>query len=399
MAVVPLALEEDYAPPNALDQTLIKDVACSWVPQMSPPWDVEYDAQGLAGMTQQWLAFRDDRIPIVLRQLLSWNRKRFGGYASFKDAFATDATLYQQGLVVVGANLQPMEANNSPGAISGHMQSPNFKGMFDHICISNQPNTPCPAGRFPSIVSDKYLISLRWARDEYVNRFGINYAKVEIAPSIRLESIHGSSLGVLPMNADGTPKVTATPAEIRRLTIGFPQREPQVNIRIAYPWVAMGAAGGQDVTSLLHAGPFGRGSAATLAPGKVPQGQYLGTVNTDSFLGYPRGHVLYQSAALEQRVSPATGRLGFMVTHEFLALSNSSWNTTRSEGEPSASLANEPDAETPQWPLGYIVAIKRDNSLLLIAGKPVYPYVHKDFAKLLYYGWDGGGNPIPTDEG
>lgn len=390
--VLPYQFEEQSYP--GVMTPVIRETSCGWVPDYGAGWSVDYDPQGLSSMTQQWLVPRSGDLPLAIRQLLSWNRDKFRADALFKDALAYDNKYYRHGLVVTGASLKPELTSADPAILMGHMQSPGFADAMPVIC-----GKVCPAGRFPAVFTDKYRLTLQWSRDEFVNRFGIKYAKVEIAPSIRLESIHGSSMGVAPMDVDGGPK-TDVAADIRKLTIGFPQREPQILIRVTYPWVQMGVQGSAALGDITFAGPLGQLTDNELAPGKVPIGQYLGTVNQFNFLGFRRGSVLYQTATLEQRISPVTGKLGFQVTHEFLALSNSSWNMTRIESEPTSALDKESDAQEPQWPYGHVVAIKRDNTVLLINDQPVFPYVHKDFANLLYYGWGDGPNlNIPDDEG
>lgn len=402
---VPLPSEWQGTHPLALNTTLIESQTCAWIPDMTTPWNIEYDSQGLSSMSQQWIVPRTDELPIVIRQLLSWNRHKFSAVGSFKDVAAGDAKYYDfgtsvagQGIVVTSASLQPMLEASYPGYLDGHMQSPLFAIQRSGPCYESYGSVAaCPDARFPSVLAAKYRLTLQWNRDEYVNRFGILYAKVEINPSIRLESISGSSMGVIPMNGTGEPD---TAGDIRRLSIGFPLREPQVLIRVTYPWVSLGSKGNPRSYDIVNAGPLGRQDADTYAPGKIPLGQYLGTVNAAPFLGYPKGHVLYQSATLEPKVSPATGRLGFMVTHEFLAIATASWNMTRFEGDPLASLTkDDPDAENVLWPYGYIVAIKKaDQTVLQVDGEPVYPYVHKDMSKLMYYGWRDAPN-IPADEG
>lgn len=377
----------------SLIQPIIDKVACSWTPDMGQGWRITYDTQGISGMTQRWVAPRYDSLPVAVRQLLSWNRRKYMEVGLFKDIHAQTADWYKHGLVVVGAEMSPMPASKTPEYMPGHMQA--YASANPYVC----GDSVCTAAVFPAVLADKYYIDLTWARDEYVNRFGVLYAKVEIDPTARLESMHGSFMGVVPTLSDGGPDTSTPPRS--KLTIGFPLREPQTLIRMSYPWVRLGdfTDDGLLLNSILSAGPIGNFSGYQLGLGRIPFGQYLGCVNNGWFMGYPKGHVLYQAATLEQRISPVTGRIGFAVTHEFLALSTASWNQTRFEGQPTSDLdgQKESDAEEPTWPYGYIVAMKKDGSILFVADKPVHPYVHKNFDNLLYYGTVDSPRNIDTE--
>lgn len=400
---VPGSGNDQSTPTDALDPTLIPSLTCAWIPDMSQAWDVQYDSQGIASASQTWVASRHASLPVVARQLVSWNRRLFAPYNQLKDAYASSTKFYNPGLVPLSVSLRPMETNNTPAFLQDHMQAPNQLTISSNYCLQadSQVVAACPSGRFPAILTDKYQVGIQWGRDEFTNQFGIYYAKVELQPSIRLESIHGASLGIIPLTSEGEPDINATTAQIKPLTIGFPLREPQNLIRVTYPWVELGDDLSPDDGTIRKAGPLGYMGSNFLAPGNIQLGQFLGTVNSAPFLGYPRGQVLYQSATLEPRISPVTNHRGFSITHEFLVLSSASWNMTRIEGDPDATLTFGEDAEQPQWPYGCIVAVKKAGpEIYLTADKsPIYPYVHKDFSKLLYYGWELAGTAFPTDKG
>ena len=379
-----------------ITQSVIQQVTCQWIPDMNASWSVDYGTDGTSGMVQSWVAPRNELLPLALRQLLSWNRTMYGNFVKFYDR--RTGYLPPRPLVPVSARLTPMLTNNTPPFLARHMQAEGSTLTFGYPC--NGAPDDCPNGAFPVILTDKYRVDITWAADEFTNRMGINYAKVEIEPSIRLESVTGANLGVVPLKADGTPKLDANAqTEINRVTTGFPFREPQILIKVSYPWVRLTG----PAPSIQNAGPIGFGlsdATSTPPPGKLPEGQYLGCVNNKWFLGFPKGRVLYQSAELTERVSPVTNRLGYQITHVFLVMTTSSWNETRYSGDLANANIQTPnaDADDPYWPFGVTVALKKDGAVYKRNDTdPIYPYVHKDFDRLLYYGTPGQPAP-PTDE-
>lgn len=394
----------DVAYTQAFITPRIQYETCNWVPQMDGGWEVGYDREGIGQVSQTWIAPRSLLTPLVVRQLLSWNRQKYQDWAYFNDFDATAIGKYKRSNVVVSAKLTPFLASSAVDPLFGQMHSPAYPIYSKYPCDPDwNPQGDCPAGRFPSIATDKWRIDLTWAPDEFTNRFGIVYAKVEIEPSLRFESMQGASLGVVPLDsATGLPK--NDPAgytdvnAINKVGNGFPMREPQLVIKVTYPWVRM-----QGLNySIESAGPIGKYYPEMNRVGQIPEGLYLGCVNDNTFLGYKRGHVLYQSAELTERVSPVTRRLGYQVTHVFLVHPTAPWNYSRYMGDISTfTFSKNTDADDPVWPYGAIVATKKSDGLVFssnIMGSPyVYPYIHKDFSKLLYYGTDSAP-VVPNDE-
>ena len=305
--------------------------------------------------------------------------------------------------------------------------------------------------RFPRIRSQYWQVNLTWGPDPYQNRYGIRYAKMEIQSSLRMESLKNVSMGVVPTDKLGQPdfdsvdpayelKTSAgqafddmrtnvapgTKAKgrsdwIQGVSTGFPVREPQITVRLTYPWVSL--------KDLLTYGPIGNPSQlenaaadrkATIGPMQIPVGLYLGCVNREGFLGYSRGKVLYNSAEVSEAVSPITGKIGYRVTHEFLVNPNMEWNQTRYTGdyEPYMSPENfylkkvdptsigeldpfgfvDPSQVNPSWKTGFVVQLQgRTGSerVYRIKSGPqatdfqaVYPYPYKNLNDLVYYGFD-----------
>lgn len=374
-----------------LDPAILQNLSCNWIPDMNQSWGVDYNTEGTFGAVQSWVAPRHTQLPVAIRQLVSWNRERFAALGKFYDKF--DLYLPPRPLVPTSVKLTPFLTNNSPEYVAGHYQAEGIPNIHDYPCGN------CADGRFPIMLTDKYRLDITWAADEFTNRLGIVYAKVEIEPSLRLESVTGANMGVIPLKSDGTPKLDADPAtEINAVTTGFPFREPQLVIKVTYPWVRLV---GQK-PSIQYAGPIGQFSSSEPKPGMVPEGQYLGCVNSKRFLGFPRGRVLYQSAELVEKVSPVTNRLGYQVTHVFLALTTASWNETRYSGDIAKANLTSPGvgSEDISWPFGVMVATKKDKTVYKTGDplKPIYPYVHKDFSNLLYYGTEDAPL-IPAGEG
>ena len=376
---------------------VFRDVCCGWIPDLGGV-SVEYDTEGLSQVSSTWIVPRHENLPLALRQMLSWNREMYSQYFQLWDWMPTPEpnVYFDRPIVPVSARLTPLPSNNSPAFLASHFQTK----FSNKVANGSEQCGDCDYNVFPSIYTDKYRLDVQFARDEFTNRFGIKYAKVEIEPSIRLESISGSSMGVVKIGADGNPIISPSDGSnpiVEKLTTGFPAREPQVLIKVTFPWVSLFAA--DSLVSIINAGPIGNLPGAALPPGEIPSGLLLGCVNDSTFLGYPTGRVLYQSASLMEKVSPVTGRLGYQITHDFLCLGTSDWNMTRLKGGVEATDVPGPfavDQKTASWPYGYIVATDDRGIITLKAEKPIYPYVYADLTPLFYYG--GTGDSPPNDE-
>lgn len=391
-----------YIPPVFSSVGMGKD-GCRMVPDYSREWSIEYDPEGPSQVTQSWVIPRHEQLPLAVRQMMSWNRDLYEDHFRFMDWRDTSATptYFDRPLVPVNVRLSPLPTNTSVGFMPNHMTS---------VIAENLQQYPygCQC-QFPTVFADKYRMDVTWTRDEFTNRFGVKYAKVEIEPSIRLESITGASMGVVNVDKDsGEPVLTPVdnPRAVENISTGFPLREPQVLMKVTYPWVRLGGTGDPDAViqprSILWAGPIGAIFSKVASPGMVPNGQYLGCVNNDWFLGFPRGRVLYQSAQLVEKVSPVTGRLGYQITHDFLCLSTAEWNQVRLQKvDPNIETQVEQDLQqnTVLWPYGFAVATDKTGKVIRISmpnNQPIFPYVYKNFDSLLYYG--STTDPAPTDE-
>lgn len=395
MAYNPIIQPDHVFDPQYFD-SVFRQVCCGWIPDLSRDWGAEYDPEGPSSITQSWIAPRHKLLPLALRQMVSWNRDLYKVYFRLKDWEDTSSSglYFDRPLVPVSARLTPLPVNESPAFLSGHF----FTEFSDKLANGAATCGGFDYNVFPSIYTDTYRVDVQWARDEFTNRFGIKYAKVEIEPSIRLESVAGSSMGVVKIGSDGAPVLTGDKPVVESLTTGFPTREPQVLIKVTFPWVSLESNLG--LRSIVAAGPISDLPELPLPPGVLPQGLLLGTINNDVFLGYPTGRVLYQSASLVEKVSPVTGRLGYQVTHDFLCLGTSDWNMTRLKRgieEEDVKAAIVGDQKTTAWPYGYIVAVDQTGRITIAPnGKPVYPYVYADLTKLFYYG--GTADAAPNDE-
>jgi hypothetical protein len=309
---------------------------------------------------------------------------------------------------------------------------------------------------FPRLRSQYYQVNIQFKRDPYVNRYGIRYAHVEVKPSTRLQAMKNAPVGVIPTDTRGQPNTRAvysrptvdekkTPpvqkgaAIIEHIDTGFPFRESLVEYRITYPWVSM--------ETLLKAGPIGNPGQNTAVtsglvnPFVLDSGMWLGSVNLRSFLGHSRGRVLFNSCDIEPATSPVTGKIGWKVTHEFIANPTMEWNQVRYNGSYDPKLdPNRPDpgdttATQPAWRTGYVMALNKNpiysekytdggvektrsiyhpiwtyhyesDAVLQTTPKrysknyPVFPYPYRDFYKdatntgLLYYGYVGDFEPL-----
>jgi hypothetical protein len=434
-------------------------------------------------------------LPWAIRQLLSWNRERYDHYNTFWDndideqeeisgyhTFNRGKNSYRR-LVVTGVELVPrpdlMDTASDMKAVKdgefstigvmslSRLEEDQWSDSGDESLkylkyveyVQNQLRVIGDADgvtedkdwqqRFPRMRSQYWQVNLTWGPDPYINRYGIRYAKMEIQPSLRMESLKNVPMGVVPTDQYGQPAfdsvdpgyelkkpngatfydnrkgvATGTIAKGRSdwmqiLSTGFPVREPQVTIRLTYPWVSL--------ENLLKYGPIGNPAQlkpeevdrlATVGPMMIPEGLYLGCVNKDSFLGYSRGRVLYNSAEVSESVSPITGKIGYRVMHEFLINPNMEWNQTRYTGDyepymdPESFYLKEIDPLSvghdsifqfangqsgPSWKTGFVVQLQgrtgnervyRIKSNKDTGYQAVYPYPYKQLNDLLYYGLD-----------
>ena len=406
-----------------LDPGIIQSHTRYWFPDMTG-WRVGYGKNGLTSCQQSWVApwkckviadSEDGRptekaaaayLPVVLRQMLSWNRERYSYYNKFWDIdLAVDKDFRSHGknqyrnLVITDIELIPrtdlLDSQSESKIVSdtglrtslGVMSNSGDTTRWDKDnadvleftrMVQQQLRMTTTGGietdflklhqqPFPRIRSQFWQINITWQPDPYQNRYGIRYAKIDIQPSLRMESLKNVPLGVVPTRSDGQPEFTlidpnvivipkGTPGGdqsdpgnmgknapvdymgksdwIQPISTGFPVREPQITFKVSYPWVSL--------KDLLNAGPIGNpgqlGNNATGFPGEVgppmiPEGLYIGCVNRKSFLGYSRGRVLYNSAEITESTSPITGKIGYEITHEFIVNPNMEWNQTRYTGD------------------------------------------------------------------
>lgn len=466
---------------TALNPAVVASHTKYWFPDMSGH-RAQYSADGGFVSAQQswvapWYASRVgyealiDELPVVLRQLTSWNRERFSYRNMMWDLNIKSkdsswvATNLQRSLVVSEVELVPrpdlMDVNaeniaqnmqrttlgmlgNSKTFVndvwSGTYSSEFIRHVHGNLKVyDNSGNEEIINQQvFPRMRSQFWQVNLVWRPDPFVNRLGIRYAKVDISPNLRMETLKNVSANVIPTNEFGNPDFAkcdpdanpaGDPENMDHLTTGFPIREPQITVRITYPWVSL--------TRLLSAGPIGNPGQlaanlkANVVPWAIPEGLYLGCVNKSSFLGYPRGRVLYNSAAVTEKTSPVTGSIGYEVTHEFLINPLMEWNQTRYTGKSlpkSAGIAvtingvavnvaqgiaydiKAADQANAQWATGFIVQMDPRTGFMKpmrvnMGGgldengdwQAVYPYPYKDFDKLLYYGKNGDGQTFATE--
>ena len=459
-----------------------------WIPDLSNT-SAGYSTAGLEASRQTWIApwwvnglnsstlVSSDTplagpsriaLPYAIRQLVSWNRERYAYQNQFWDLDRINnsnpklpTNLYKP-LVVTNIELTPRpdimdsysEGKSLSTQLSTLLGTMAFSSDTDYTYDGNNytyndlvkfvqeqlkakklDGTEPPDFKpyqqvFPRIRSQFWQVNLSWQPDPYVNRFGIRYAKIEMSPSLRLESLKNISMGIVPTDINGqpdfnavdadyvypdtNPEVNGNPELIERITTGFPVREPQVTVRITYPWVSL--------PDLLAAGPIGNPNqltadeTAVVSPQVLPIGQYLGCVNKSSFLGFSRGRVLYNAAELEETTSPITGKIGYRVTHEFIINTNMEWNQTRYTGLYDPDPTNvvqlggtipginqfQTDLTVPYWKTGFMVQMASttggEKVYRVDMGVPAnpalryqaqYPYPYKDHEDLLYYGYVG----------
>lgn len=381
---------------------VFRDVCCGWIPDLGGV-SAEYDTEGLSQVSSTWIVPRHEKLPLALRQMLSWNREYYSQYFELRDwlPMAPPNVYFDRPIVPVSARLTPLPTNNSPTFLANHFQTE----FSNKIANGSEECGTCDYNVFPSIYTDKYRLDVQWARDEFTNRFGIKYAKVEVEPSIRLESISGSAMGLFKIKADGTIDAEDGDKADEKLTTGFPSREPQTLIKVTFPWVSLRKAVNiLAFASITNAGPIGfLDIQKPVVPGQLPNGMLLGAINHAPFLGYPRGHVLYQSAALVEKVSPVTGRLGYQITHDFLCLGTAEWNMARRQGAVAGEdvvMDDEIPQESAVWPYGFIVAVDSQSRIILKTKptlppvtSPIFPYPYADLTGLFYYGGDEDSHP------
>jgi len=417
----------------------------SWWPDPSRA-SLGYGSQGVDGSSQVWIApwvVADSNgtpvfLPMALRQLLSWNRERYQAVNRFADHDIdnpNDPAVFptERYNVVQKIDLKPRldisdvkleEMAFSLGGISstgllGYAGLPELgvgygAEVFQKIRYFAPDGSPLPRQQtFPSIRGQWWEVTLQFAPDPYVNRFGYRYCSIEIKPNTRLESFKHLPMGVVPTGADGNPNFSLVDAEnggdsslIERLTTGFPLREGQIEIVMRYPWVS--------AERLLRAGPIGNSEQigavglAPVNPFNMPPGQLLVTVNRDAFLGFTRGRVLYVSAEIEEAASPVTGRLGYRVSNHFIVNVNREWNQSR-YSPPKAGVLNMAPIQadmTPTWGTGFMVMLdpaKSTNTIYKFVAPPavqaqaVYPYPYRDWSGLVYYGSLGDGQVFESE--
>ena len=509
---------------DVLNPNILTGSVALWVPEMTN-WSVNYDAQGMNSCSQSWLAgttYLPDagvgiggspganaptpltlgfKLPIAIRQLLSWNRELFLPHNTlfdldyndqYKLAMPTSNTSMglsqsvplvpidvdliprpdlmdvayekkfmaakQRSLIRVMGRVPDADSmwSDSTGEIRDDKDYPSFIRRQLAVLDENGIEQENFRQVFPRIRSQMWQVNIKWGRDEYVNRFGVRYAKIEMRPSVRLQALKNVPIAIVPTNMEGQPNfpdlykvidtanATLAPqplqegeAILERITTGFPIRETLIEMKITYPFVSM--------AQLLAAGPFGNEDALSQAQGtntktaivdpfNIPKGLFLGCVNLHSFLGYTRGRVLYNSCELKQVVSPCTGYIGFQVTHEFLINPNMEWNQVRYNGayDPiqKGNVTLTANSPASAWRTGYMVQMHTSptqevaNASTSTKNKvynPVYtvrfadpntanncaalyPYPYKEFYKdkedtgLLYYGYVGerGANMTTT---
>lgn len=383
--------------------SVIGQQTCAWVPDMTSDWGMDYTSDGPSSLHSTWIAPATGLLPLCLRQMMSWNREQYQDWYSFYDFHASmGVKLFPRSLVPISIRIKPMLIPSTPLKYKDMMTSRNQANDLYENCdakLSDVTVSICSQGRFPSFLTDRYTIDISWGPDEFTNRMGIRYAKVEIEPSIRLESIHGANMGIIPLDANGNADINTIKKNINPVSTGFPSREAVLMCKITYPWVRLNG----QWPSIVEAGPIGKWSLnASPVAGTTQDGLYLGCVNDRAFLGFPKGRVLYQSADLVEKVSPISGRLGYQITHVFQILPASSWNMVRYQGDMTVSLAKA--GGVTEWPRGYIVALDNTGNIYKTPAVPplietvLYPYSHRNFNKLLYYGIVGDGL-MPRDEG
>jgi hypothetical protein len=408
-----------------------------------------YGEQGVESSSQTWIApfwvFADNGewvpLQVPLRQLMSWNREKYQQFNRFADhPVVMDGTSYPTENYMVPIRLTAKPRIDMPNTKLEELYQkygePTSYGMFGYAGIqeygegfaadyfrmtrfTDGSGNPLPEqNTFPSILGQWWEIEIQFATDKYFNRFGYRYCKIDIKPTTRMESIKNIPIGIVPTDVDGNPNFKLVDAEkdgdsslIDNVTVGFPLREGQIEITMTYPWVS--------INDLLKAGPIGNPTQIpdleggnfifeAVNPHNMSPGQFLGTVNTGPFLGFPRGRVLYSAAEIEEARSPVTGEVGYKVSNHFMVNTLMEWNQVRyMPKDKNADVLNdiEPDM-TPSWPTGFMVLMDKSKGSNIIykflmnkgdglKGHAVYPYPYRDWenvkndpekGSLVYYG-------------
>jgi hypothetical protein len=233
-----------------------------------------------------------------------------------------------------------------------------------------------------------------------------------------MESIKNIPIGIVPTDIYGNPDFKLVDAErdgdsslIDNVTVGFPLREGQIEVVMTYPWVSL--------KDLLKAGPIGNPTQIpdletgdfifeSVNPHNMSPGQFLGTVNTDPFLGFPRGRVLYSAAEIEEARSPVTGEVGYKVSNHFMVNTLMEWNQVRymPKNKDADAIGEIEGDMTPSWPTGFMVLMDKSKGSNIIykflmnkgdglKGHAIYPYPYRDWensgqdpakGSLIYYG-------------
>ncbi len=400
---------------------------------------MSYGDQGIEGSTQVWIApywtlALDGEwvpLPVALRQLMSWNREKYQRFNRFADHY----------LVLDNSWIPPTENYMVPVRVTARprIDMPNtaleeayqkfgeptsygivgYAGLedsgegfsadvFEATRLKDRYGQALPEqNTFPSICGQWWEVEVQFAPDKYYNRFGYRYCKIDVKPTTRLESIKNLPLGIVPTNSSGNPNFDIVDAEntgksdyIDTTTTGFPVREGQIEIVMSYPWVS--------IRDLLEAGPIGNPDQlpkaeggdltfGSLNPHNMSPGQLLGTVNSDPFLGFSRGRVLYSAAEIEESRSPVTGNVGYRVSNHFLVNTMMEWNQVRYMPKDKSADVQEAISSdmTPTWPTGFMVLMDKSKGSNIIYKyrvanservQAIYPYPYREWSKLAYYG-------------
>lgn len=407
----------------------------SWFPDASAN-GIDYTVEGANAVSQRWYApFYPDlentcTLPQVIRQMVSWNRERYGYVGKFCDGpWNIDGSMTRD-LVVQSVRMTPkydfndqmleqsaLALNKTSHGVLGANRggvpikpvSSYGKQVADNITLKNNAGQPFLVNNaYPVMVGQWWSLDISFGPDPYTNPFGYRYAAVEFKPSMRSEVIKYLTLGVVPTSsASGQPDFNAVddlvggdPSKIEITKTGFPLRNGQIEVAIRYPWVR--------IEQVFNAGPIGvpeqikSANANPLVWAKDNRvsirGNYLGCINVDPFLGFPRGYVMYTGAEIEDAQSPVSGKMGYKISHLFTINLSGEWNKTPISQDESNAIINIDEDGTPVIPRGFMVMMDSKNPGKIykvdIGGgdaSAVYPYSYKTFADLLYYGVVGDG--------
>lgn len=414
----------------------------SWFPDSSAH-AIDYTTQGATAVTQRWYApyyhstDQTNRLPQTVRQMLSWNRERYPFVSKFCDGPYNYDGMMARDLVVTAVRMAPKydfsdtmweQVNQgldrtSHGLIgvnrSGGKMAPLSaygKQVAEAITIRNAAGQALPVSNvYPVMIGQWWQLDISFGPDMYTNPFGYRYAAVEFKPSMRSEVIKYLQLGVIPTHPNtGQPdfsKVDADvggsdPSKIEITKTGFPLRNGQIEVAIRYPWVridsvfAAGPIGVPEQIKTVNANPL-----IWVKDNRMSiKGNYLGCINADPFLGFPRGYVMYTGAEIEDAQSPVTGKMGYKISHNFTINLSGEWNKTPISQDESTAVVDVDNDGTPLIPRGYMVLMDSKNPGKLykvdVGGgnaSAIYPYAYKPFSDLLYYGILGDGQTWPLE--